>query len=65
MRKVILAALIVFTLALAVGLATAGNAQARTRCWYECLGDGEYLYCCRSGPAVQCKIVFSAPISCP
>ena len=64
MRKIIIAALAVFTLALAVGLVTADKAQA-AKCWYACAGDGEFLYCCRSGPVVLCKIVFSAPISCP
>ncbi len=64
MKKFLISALVVFALALSIGLLTADNAQA-AKCWYSCAGNGEYLYCCRSGPIVQCKIVFSAPISCP
>jgi len=43
MRKILIAALVVFMLAMAIGLFTADNAQA-AKCWYQCAGNGEYLY---------------------
>jgi hypothetical protein len=64
MRKILIAALAVFSLAFAIGLITAEHAQA-AKCWWQCGCNGEALYCCRSGPIVNCKVVVNPPINCP
>lgn len=65
MRKLLLGAALVFGLGFGLSLSTPAPTEAGTRCWYECGCNGEALYCCRTGPIVNCKVVLNAPIECP
>lgn len=64
MRKLLVVTLLVFIMALSIGFVITEQAQAKTRCSYECSCNGVVLYCCRTGPIVSCKIVLNAPIEC-
>lgn len=65
MRKYLFGALAVFGLAFGITFSTAQPTQAGPKCWYDCGCNGTTLYCCRSGPIVNCKVVLNSPIQCP
>lgn len=64
MRKLLVVAFLVFAMTFALGTLGADQPQAKGGCWYTCDCNGVTLYCCRSGPIVNCKVVFNAPIGC-
>jgi hypothetical protein len=55
MRKILVAALIVFALALAIGASAPTTTQAGT-CYYTCSCTGTPLYCCVNNGVTTCKL---------
>lgn len=55
MRKILVAALVVFALALAMGATAPTPAQAGN-CYYTCSCTGTPLFCCVSNGVTTCKL---------
>ena len=68
MRKLLIVALVIFTVAFAVGFSvdtvTAKGGGGSSNCYYTCSCNGVPLYCCTISGVTNCKVALFSPIQC-